>query len=129
LLSQFIALLQIQSVLSSDEQFDPATSERLFRLGMDDYTELVFLPGLLKRLEQQAPKVKLKSLLQIGCARPNYWIPMKLIWQLDTAHSGNPINDRHCMRKIRALQDEAILHEQADRAQYCCLASADVSKG
>jgi len=53
------ALLQIQSVLSSDEQFDPATSE-LFRLGMDDYTELVFLPGLLKRLEQQAPKVKLQ---------------------------------------------------------------------
>jgi len=45
------ALLQIQSVLSSDEQFDPATSERLFRLGMDDYTELVL--GLLKRLEQQ----------------------------------------------------------------------------
>jgi len=27
---------------------------------MDDYTELVFLPGLLKRLEQQAPKVKLQ---------------------------------------------------------------------
>lgn len=56
------ALLQIQSVLSSEEQFKPATSERIFRLGMDDYTELVFLPGLLKCLEQQAPKVKLQIL-------------------------------------------------------------------
>jgi len=49
------ALLQIQSVLSSDEQFDPATSERLFRLGMDDYTGAA---GTAQTLGAASPKGK-----------------------------------------------------------------------
>lgn len=53
-------LQQIQTTLSSEPAFFPATSERTFRLGMDDYTELVFLPNLIQHLERVAPKVKLQ---------------------------------------------------------------------
>lgn len=54
------ALLQIQSTITTEPQFIPETSERIFRLGMDDYTELVFLPSLLQKIEQLAPKVKIQ---------------------------------------------------------------------
>lgn len=54
------ALLQIQSAITSQPQFIPETSERIFRLGMDDYTELVLLPKLLQEIEQLAPKVKIQ---------------------------------------------------------------------
>lgn len=52
------ALLHIQSALSNEQQFVPALSERTFRLGMDDYAELVFLPNFLRKVESVAPKVK-----------------------------------------------------------------------
>lgn len=54
------ALVQIQGAIASQLEFEPATSERIFRLGMDDYTEAIFLPGLLQYVEQVAPKVKIQ---------------------------------------------------------------------
>lgn len=54
------ALLQIQLTIISEPQFIPETSERIFRLGMDDYTELIFLPALLQKIEQLAPKVRIQ---------------------------------------------------------------------
>jgi DNA-binding transcriptional LysR family regulator len=53
-------LLQVQTAIYSEPQFDPQTSDRIFRLGMDDYSELVFLPKLLAEIEILAPKVKIQ---------------------------------------------------------------------
>jgi DNA-binding transcriptional LysR family regulator len=52
------ALEQIQLAVSSQPEFDPEKSDRLFRLGMDDYTEIVFLPKLLQLLEKSAPNIR-----------------------------------------------------------------------
>ncbi|MDM9379870.1 LysR family transcriptional regulator [Chlorogloeopsis sp. ULAP01] len=54
------ALTQIQSVVSSQPEFDPKTSDRVFRIGMDDYTEIVFLSKLLQELSHIAPNVRVQ---------------------------------------------------------------------
>jgi len=58
--SIYQVLLQVQTTICSEPQFEPQTSERVFRLGMDDYSELVFLPKLLTEIEILAPKVKIQ---------------------------------------------------------------------
>jgi DNA-binding transcriptional LysR family regulator len=55
-----LALGQIQDVVSSQPEFEPQTSDRIFRIGMDDYTEIVFLSKLLQKLHQLAPNVKIQ---------------------------------------------------------------------
>jgi DNA-binding transcriptional LysR family regulator len=52
------ALAQIDSALAS-RGFDPATSTRTFTVGANDYVQLVLLPGLIARLNQVAPQVRL----------------------------------------------------------------------
>ncbi|RUR85086.1 LysR family transcriptional regulator [Chlorogloeopsis fritschii PCC 9212] len=54
------ALEQIQFVVSSQPEFNPATSDRTFRIGMDDYTEIVFLPKLFQTIEELAPHIKIQ---------------------------------------------------------------------
>lgn len=41
-------------------RFDPATSQRRFVIATSDYVELVLLPALLRRLQKQAPQVRLQ---------------------------------------------------------------------
>jgi DNA-binding transcriptional LysR family regulator len=52
-------LSEIGAILSGDEGFDPATSDRQFTIGMSDYAAFVFLPDLYKRIRAQAPTVRL----------------------------------------------------------------------
>jgi DNA-binding transcriptional LysR family regulator len=40
--------------------FEPASSERRFVVAVSDYVELVLLPSLLRRLDKQAPRVRLE---------------------------------------------------------------------
>ncbi len=54
------ALEQIQFVVSSQPEFDPALSDRTFRFGMDDYTEIVFLPKVLQEIKLIAPNVRIQ---------------------------------------------------------------------
>ncbi len=51
------ALGQIQTALSAQEIFDPASSDLTFRIGMSDYVEFMLLPALLKQVQQVAPGV------------------------------------------------------------------------
>jgi DNA-binding transcriptional LysR family regulator len=55
-----LALGQIQDVVSSQPEFEPQTSDRIFRIGMDDYTEIVFLSKLLQKLQQLAPNIRIQ---------------------------------------------------------------------
>ena len=52
-------LMQIEQVLS-EQNFNPATSERTFTIGMTEYTNFLLLPILYKIVRQQAPGVKLQ---------------------------------------------------------------------
>lgn len=54
------ALRQIQGALLEDASFDPATSDRVFAIGMSDYVELTLLPQLMQRVQAVAPGVSLQ---------------------------------------------------------------------
>lgn len=51
------ALHAVQDALRHAHGFDPATSERVFRVSMSDVAEMVFLPAICDRLRQLAPNV------------------------------------------------------------------------
>jgi DNA-binding transcriptional LysR family regulator len=54
------ALQQIQSALLEQSIFDPATSDRVFAIGMSDYGEFTLLPRLMQTLQAIAPQVKVQ---------------------------------------------------------------------
>lgn len=53
------ALQAVQDALRHAEQFDPASSGRVFRASMTDVAEMVFLPPVCERLSAQAPHARL----------------------------------------------------------------------
>lgn len=55
-----IALEQIEDVVTSKPEFYPETSDRIFRIGMDDYTEIVFLSKLLEKFSEIASNVRVQ---------------------------------------------------------------------
>ena len=51
----------IQSEILQPAGFDPATAQRSFTILTPDIGEVAFLPGVLRRLRQEAPQVKLQA--------------------------------------------------------------------
>jgi len=54
------ALQQIQAALLEQSTFDPATSDRVFAIGMSDYVEFTLLPSLMQTLQTIAPQVSVQ---------------------------------------------------------------------
>ena len=55
------ALATLETALRETERYEPARSERVFRLHMSDIGETIFLPPLLAALARQAPHVRLET--------------------------------------------------------------------
>lgn len=55
------ALHVLDVAIQEGERYDPASSERTFRLHMSDIGETVFLPRLLQALAAEAPNVRLET--------------------------------------------------------------------
>ncbi|MEZ5828738.1 MAG: LysR family transcriptional regulator [Hyphomicrobiales bacterium] len=55
-----VTLAQIQSAVLQREAFEPATADRVFRIGLADSIEVAVIPGLMERLQEQAPGVSLR---------------------------------------------------------------------
>lgn len=55
------ALGLIEATLTQAREFDPARSDRTFRMHMSDIGEMVFLPPLLERVQRDAPAVKVET--------------------------------------------------------------------
>ena len=53
------ALGDLHATITGEPAFEPRTSQRVFRLCADDYTQAMLLPSLLAYLEQAAPGVDL----------------------------------------------------------------------
>lgn len=53
------ALSLIETLFNTIETFNPLISERSFSIGMTDLMSILLTPSLIKRLEQEAPGVKL----------------------------------------------------------------------
>lgn len=54
------ALREVEQALELSKHFDPATSDREFRVHLTDFAQAAFLPELLARLGELAPRVALK---------------------------------------------------------------------
>ncbi len=54
------ALAQIQALAAPREAFSPATSDRVFRIGLPDSMEVLLVPSLLAYLQAEAPGVRLR---------------------------------------------------------------------
>ncbi len=57
------ALTLIRGSVQNSEDFDPATSDKLYRMSMSDLAEMLLLPNLFKLLRLQAPRVDVESFL------------------------------------------------------------------
>ncbi len=55
-----VTLAQIQAAVLKREDFNPATAERVFRIGLADSIEVAVVPGLMARLRAAAPRVSLR---------------------------------------------------------------------
>ena len=55
-----MTLSQIQSTVLQREAFDPATADRVFRIGLADSIEVAVIPTLIERLQNSAPGVSLR---------------------------------------------------------------------
>jgi DNA-binding transcriptional LysR family regulator len=51
------SLIQLRATVEARPAFDPAQSRRQFRLMLSDYVSTVLLPGVLRRLQQEAPYI------------------------------------------------------------------------
>jgi DNA-binding transcriptional LysR family regulator len=55
-----VTLAQIQSAVLQREAFDPATAQRVFRIGLADSIEVAVIPALVERLQALAPGIQLR---------------------------------------------------------------------
>lgn len=55
-----IALAQIETLVSRDETFNPATAERVFRIGLPDSVEVLVGPALLTYVCAHAPGIRFR---------------------------------------------------------------------
>ncbi|GGF61763.1 LysR family transcriptional regulator [Azorhizobium oxalatiphilum] len=54
------ALGQIDEMVRGQQEFDPATAERLFTLAPNSYVEFVLVPAVVARLNEVAPGIRLR---------------------------------------------------------------------
>lgn len=52
----------LEGAIEGDASFDPMTCERTFQILMSDIGELVYLPRLIRQLEQVAPRVNIRAI-------------------------------------------------------------------
>jgi DNA-binding transcriptional LysR family regulator len=52
----------VEEAVEADKGFEPATSDRLFRLAISDYAESTMLPHMLRRMRSEAPNASLDLL-------------------------------------------------------------------
>ena len=55
------AMTYVSDTLVSGAVFDPATTQRTFTFGMSDLGEMVFMPEILRRLRELAPRASVRS--------------------------------------------------------------------
>jgi len=56
------ALRSLADAIAAPDDFEPASSERTFRLASPDLFDALFFPDLLRRIAQEAPRVSLTAL-------------------------------------------------------------------
>ena len=55
------AMTRVGDTLVSESEFSPGTTQRTFTFGMSDLGEMVFLPEILRRIRELAPRASVRS--------------------------------------------------------------------
>lgn len=92
------ALDSISTALSTTSDFDPATSDAVFRIGMSDDVEFALLPALLRQLRLEAPGVVLII------RRTNYLLMSKLLNAGDISVGVSYVADLPANAKCKPLR-------------------------
>lgn len=99
-------LTRIEGAVQSTRQFDPATTERRFRIALSDLGEMGFLSLILARLNREAPQAEVQVIpLQVD--QVGEWLASA---KIDAAICRHPVPGTH---------NRVLMHER-----YTCLLSA-----
>jgi DNA-binding transcriptional LysR family regulator len=83
------ALARIDASLARPARFMPASSARSFRIAMTDIGEIVFLPTLMRALQQQAPELSVSTVrntaVQLAQAMAEGTVDLAVGWLPDLA--------------------------------------------
>ncbi|RDU95907.1 LysR family transcriptional regulator [Trinickia dinghuensis] len=103
------ALQLLESSAHAGERFDPAVSERVFRLSMTDLTEALLLPALEEVLQRLAPGIRVESYFT-----PRSAIPDALANGAVTLAIDAPL-----------INDPSLEQESVDQDRYACMLRPD----
>lgn len=98
------ALSLIETLFNTTKTFNPFISKRTFSIGMTDLLSILWTPGLIRQLEQEAPGIKL------NIKHPNYLNSAEVFESGDIdlmigMFEGVPEN----LKQQKLLQDEAVI--------------------
>ncbi|MEH0108733.1 LysR family transcriptional regulator [Tersicoccus sp. MR15.9] len=102
------AVTAVDDAVDADRVFDPATSERRFRIALSDVGEATFLPQIMERLSDRAPRVSVES-VPMQIERVASWLAHG---DVDAAVASVPID---------ASGHRTLVH----RERYVCVLPAD----
>lgn len=99
------SLTRIESTVQGCRQFDPASTERRFRIALSDLGEIGFLPLILARLNQDAPLAEVEVLpLQVD--QVGEWL------------ASGKVDAAICRQPVPGIRSRVLMHER-----YVCLLS------
>ncbi|SFU43524.1 LysR family transcriptional regulator [Pseudoduganella namucuonensis] len=121
------ALAMIRNTSAEEAKFDPATSRRLFTVRTRDIGEVVDLPPLMRKLETEAPHIKLRTVFKpidetlSGLASGRIDFAMGFLPALETGIHRRQLFKQHyvcVMRKGHPLEDRELTVERLREQQH-----------
>lgn len=114
------ALGMVRNTFVEETNFDPLTSRRLFTVRTRDIGEVVHLPGLMQKLQVQAPHIKLRTIFKpidetlSGLANGRIDFALGFLPSLETGIHRRQLFKQHyvcVMRQGHPLADQALTTE------------------
>lgn len=97
-------MLQIQNILTPKEKFDPGKSNRIFKIALPDYIELLLLPYLLTSLEKY-PNIVIDTTINAMVDKPALFIEKNM----DIVIGAIDENTALSQLKVRKLFEEKLV--------------------
>jgi DNA-binding transcriptional LysR family regulator len=109
------ALAELEEAVAPDQTFDPSTADNTFRMAMADATAALWLPSLVRKIENEAPGITVR-MVPLTTREPR---PMLLRGDIDLAIGFFP----GVVAQLTGSQSSVspIRHEQLYSGRYVCV--------
>ncbi|RBP81082.1 LysR family transcriptional regulator [Marinomonas rhizomae] len=95
------SLSMIENTITNVQSFDPAKSQKCFRVAMTDLGEMTLLPSIFARLQKEAPNVELE-VVPLEIEKVDEWMSSgKIDAVICSRHLESQSIERHIIRKER----------------------------